>query len=166
VSRTQPTRRRTLRRLGTVAAVGGVAALAGCQSGQDPDEGRPRVPNEPNYRDWFDGVGNYSGTIDARGEEAVTVTVGAQGNNGYFAFGPAAIAVSTGTTVTWEWTGRGGDHNVVSEQGAFDSGDAIDSDEETFSTTLENPAVYRYVCEPHRSVGMRGAVFVALGQPG
>ncbi|ESP90042.1 halocyanin 2 [Candidatus Halobonum tyrrellensis G22] len=29
------------------------------------------------------------------------------------AFDPAAVAVDAGTTVTWEWTGRGGEQDVV-----------------------------------------------------
>lgn len=156
-----------MRRRTYLASVGAAAAacLAGCNGGPDPDEGEPRVPNEPNYRGWFDGVSNYSGTIDARGEDDVEVDVGARGNTGYYAYSPAAIAVSPGTTVRWQWAGRGGQHNVVAESGAFDSGRPVDRNGEEFARTLDDPAVYRYVCEPHRSLGMRGAVFVALGQP-
>jgi plastocyanin len=31
-----------------------------------------------------------------------------------------------------------------------------------FEVSFDRPGVYRYVCTPHESVGMRGAVFVAL----
>lgn len=158
-------RKRSRRRFLQIAGTATIAGLAGCSSGKDQDEGKQKVPNEPNYRGWFDGVSNYSGTIDLRGQEAVDVSVGAQGNNGYFAFGPAAVAVSPGTTVTWKWTGKGGAHDVVAEQGRFDSGDPIDSETKTFEHTFSDPAVYKYFCTPHRNLGMRGAVFVALGQP-
>lgn len=134
--------------------------MAGCQ--QKPRERCPTIPEEPNYRGWFDGVSNYDGTCDLRQRESVTVAVGVEGNIDYFKFGPPAVAVSPGTEVTWQWTGRGGAHNVVAEQGAFDSGKPVASEDKTFSYTFDAPAVYTYFCEPHRSSGMRGAVFVAL----
>lgn len=147
-----------------VALAGGL--LAGCQGDNGGDgEDLPVLDPEPNYRGWFDDVSNYEGTLDYRDESEVSVAVGVEGGLGYFKFGPPAIAVSPGTDVAWEWTGRGGAHNVVAEQGRFDSGDAVDSGDETFTYTFEQPAVYRYLCEPHRTQGMRGAVFVALDQP-
>lgn len=157
-------RRRVLRLAGVAVASG---LVAGCQSRTGPGDGeeRPFLDVEPNYRGWFDDVGNYEGTRDYRDQSEVIVDVGVEGGLGYFKFGPPAVAVSPGTTVAWEWTGRGGAHNVVAEQERFDSGDPIDADDERFTFTFERPAIYRYLCEPHRSQGMRGAVFVALDQP-
>lgn len=147
--------------------VGGL--LAGCRGGDgngDGDgNGRPLLDTEPNYRGWFDDVSNYEGTLDYRDASDVTVDVGVEGGIGYFKFGPPAIAVSSGTDVVWEWTGRGGAHNVVAEHGRFDSGDPVDDEDETFTYTFESPGVYRYLCEPHESQAMLGAVFVALDQP-
>ena len=57
----------------------------------------------------------------ATGSGEVTVAVGAQGNGGAFAFDPPAIRVSTGTTVVWEWTGEGAQHNVAAAGGGFES---------------------------------------------
>lgn len=150
--------------LRTVGVAAGVGTLAGCLDSGDPgDDGDPvYVPTEPDYRGWFDGVSTYKGTIDARGTAEVTIDVGVSGGNGYYYFGPAAVAVSPGTTVTWRWTGRGGTHNVVSESGVFDSGHLVDSEGVTFTYTFEQPRIYKYYCEPHKSLGMRGAVFVAL----
>lgn len=156
-------RRATRRRVLWASATATVSALAGCSSGEDEDSDRPTVPNEPNYRGWFDGVSNYVGTVDARNADTVTVNVGVQGNSGYFAFGPAAVAVSPGTTVSWEWTGKGGAHNVVAERGGFGSGDAVRS-REPFTRGFDAPATYPYYCTPHRNLGMRGAIFVALGE--
>lgn len=158
-----PTRRQFL----ATAAVAAGGVLAGCFGGDggDGDDGVTYVPNEPNYRGWFEGVSNYKGTVEARGQSTVTIDVGVQGNNGFYKYGPAAIAVSPGTEIVWEWTGKGGTHNVVAEGGSFDSGELINEAGHTFTHTLESPAVYRYVCEPHRSLGMKGAVFVALDQP-
>ncbi|WP_123538377.1 halocyanin domain-containing protein [Halosimplex salinum] len=155
-------RRKFLRATGGTVA-GGV--LAGCPDGNgtETDRDRPYLDAEPNYRGWFDNVSNYEGTRDYRGESSVTIQVGVEGGIGYFKYGPPAIAVSAGTEVVWEWTGRGGAHNVVAEQGRFDSGDPVDADDETFTHTFDDPAIYRYLCEPHLSQNMLGAVFVGLG---
>lgn len=157
-----PDRRQFLQLSGVAA----LTTLAGCSNGEDPDEGKPRVSDEPNYRGWFNGVSNYDSTIDARGQSEVTVKVGSQGNNGYFAYAPPAVAVSPGTEVRWEWTGDGGAHDVSAEQGAFDSGEPVRNPESPFTYTFDSPAIYKYFCTPHRTLGMRGAVFVALGQEG
>lgn len=154
------TRRAYLRTVGVVA---GGSTLAGCLGNDGPgDDGVAYVPAEPDYRGWLDGVSNYHGTVDARGQAAVTIDVGASGSNGNYYFDPVAIAVSPGTTVTWRWTGHSGTHNVVSESGVFDSGKLVDEAGTTFSYTFTEPRIYKYYCEPHRSLGMRGAVFVAL----
>lgn len=154
-------RRSFLARAGTVVAAG-TATLAGCLGGSEPDTGEPFLDPEPDYRGWFDGVSNYKGTRDRRGQSETAVEVGVTANNGAYGFGPAAIAISPGTTVTWKWTGRGGPHNVVADQGTFDSGKPIQSSTETFEYAFDSPGVFKYVCTPHRHAGMRGAVFVAL----
>ncbi len=149
------------RYLGGVATLA-VAGLAGCiASGEDPD-GTTYVPNEPDYKGWFDGVSNYHGTVDERGQPLVTVSVGVEGDTGYYKFGPAAVAVSPGTTVRWAWTGMGGTHDVVSRNGLFHSGPLVSAAGHTFSHTFETPGVYYYICEPHAMLGMKGAVFVTL----
>lgn len=159
-------KRRDFIRTAGALSVGGAAALAGCQE-EPPDDGDDTyVPNEPNYQGWFENVSNYEGTVEARGQDEYRVDVGVRGSNGYYYFGPAAVAVSPETTVTWEWTGRGGTHNVVSTSGAFTSGQLVDEEGHTYTSTFSNPGVYRYICNPHQSLGMKGVVFVALGQPG
>lgn len=90
-------RREYVRAVGVVGSV----AVAGCLGNGGPgDDGTVYVPTEPDYRGWFDGVSNYKGTVDARGQSEVTVDVGVTGGNGYYYFGPAAAAVSPGTTIT------------------------------------------------------------------
>ena len=60
--------------------------------------------------------------VDRTGQSSVEVAVGAAGNGGNFAFGPAAVKVSKGTKVVWEWNGKGGTHNVkATEGGGFDA---------------------------------------------
>lgn len=167
----RPTRRRVLATTGSALAVG----LAGCTgdggdgSGGDggsgggggtslsvSSEARSRVENfltaEP-------AASNYDGTIAAAGDG--TVMVGAEGNQGNFAFAPAALAVETGTTVNWEWTGKGNQHNVVATGDSdfqLDSGDP--KTEDSYEFTFDEAGVALYECIPHKSLGMKGAVVV------
>lgn len=147
-----------------VAATTATTAVAGCLG---PGRVDPVVDLttyldvEPDYRGWFTGVSNYERTVDARGQSAVEIEVGARANGGRYGFGPAAVAISPGTTVTWRWTGKGGMHNVHAESDAFDSGYS-DRAGHTYSFTFEGPRTYRYQCDPHATMGMRGAVVVVL----
>lgn len=162
----RPTRRSLLRLGAGAVSTGALTVLAGCNGDPDDGEDSQYVPQEPNYQGWFENVSIYKGTVEARGQDEFRITVGARGANGYYYYGPPAVAVSPGTTLTWEWNGRGGTHNVVSTSGAFTSGQLVDDKGHTFTRELQNPGVYRYFCSPHQSLGMKGAVFVSLGQPG
>lgn len=113
------------------------------------------------YDGWLDDVDNYDGTHDYRGEDEVTVRVGA-GDNG-LRFGPAAILVDPGTTVVWEWTGEGGAHNVVADDETFNSGDPVSEEGTTFEYTFADAAegdTFNYRCVPHEAIGMKGAVAI------
>jgi halocyanin-like protein len=139
--------RRAAIRTAAGAAVG--AAAVGTATAQSTDFGG-----------WFDNVSNFDGVVDRTGQSEVTVTVGAAGNGGNLAFGPAAIRVDPGTTVTWEWNGKGGAHNVIAEEGTFDSGSAVSEAGTTFEYTFESEGQFLYYCDPHEIVGMKGAVVV------
>ncbi len=140
-----------------LAGVAGVAlATAGCSGnggGEEPPEGVPASIHE-----YLSGVSNYDDELtDLTGEDEVTVTVGAEGNGGYLAFSPAAFRIDAGTTVRWEWSGRGGPHNVVSVSASdfeFDSGSAV-PEREPFAVTFEETGVGVYHCSPHSVSGMR-----------
>ncbi|MEF8807353.1 halocyanin domain-containing protein [Natronomonas sp.] len=147
--------RRTFLELAGAATL--APALAGCSSGGEANEVTyDFVDEEPDYAGWFDDVSNYEGTVDRTGESEVTVMNGT-GPHGK-QFEPPAIRVDAGTTVVWEWTGDGS-HNVAAEDGAFRS-DIVQRSGFTFEYTFEERGIYRYVCEPHRTVGMKGAVAV------
>ncbi len=67
-------------------------------------------------------------------------------------FGPAAIEVSAGTTVTWRWDGEER-HNVV--------GDGFESPVQTageFARAFSEPGTYDYRCGPHPD--MTGTIVV------
>ena len=145
-------RRRFVHGTGVAMAVG---ALAGCSG----DGGE--VPGA--IDDHLSGANGYDGSIvDATGESDVTVAVGAGSNA--IAFDPAAVRISAGTTVVWEWTGEGGGHNVASvEESAseFTSGDDyVEEAGYTYEQSFESTGVQLYVCEPHMAQGMKGAIDV------
>jgi len=131
---------------GAAAAVGGTTGTAAAQEG-------------PSYDGWFDDTSNFDGTYDYTGQDQVTVWVGTSGNGGNLAFGPAAIRVDPGTEVVWEWTGKGTPHNVVDNEGNFES-DMYSQAGETYSWAFESEGTYKYFCAPHESMGMKGAVVV------
>ncbi|PSQ59342.1 hypothetical protein BRD18_03685, partial [Halobacteriales archaeon SW_7_71_33] len=115
-------RRYLLAGAATVAALGGVAGCTGGEGGGDGDEDEEADPQQ-RVDDYLSNDETYDGSVeDLTGESAPTVAVGAAGNTGNFAFDPSALRVSTGTAVTWEWTGKGSSHNVVHEDGAFHAG--------------------------------------------
>ncbi|MFB6235986.1 MAG: halocyanin domain-containing protein [Halopenitus sp.] len=108
------------------------------------------------YGGWLDGVDGYEGTVDYTGRDEVTVTVGARDG---LSFDPVAILVDPGTTVVWEWSGQGGQHNVVHKGGAFES-KLAGEEGHTFEHVFESEGTFKYFCNPHKAVGMKGVVAV------
>jgi len=102
---------------------------------------------------------NYDGVVDETGSSEVTVAVGVEANGSNFGFGPAAVRVSAGTTVVWEWNGLGSSHNVVEENGSFES-EQVQEAGHTFSQTFEEAGTVKYYCTPHATIGMKGVVIV------
>ena len=146
---------------GGAAAAGTATAASGTATAQeDDDENGGGGEVEP---DWPSGAQGNLGTYeDARGQDEVTVAVGA-GDDG-LAFGPTLLWVDPDTTVTWEWTGAGGGHNVVTVEGPaeLDSGSPVDEEGYTYQheTTEEDEGITHYVCTPHDGVGMHAGLAV------
>jgi len=142
------TRRGLLRAAGGATAAVAVASAAGPAAAQTDFDG------------WLSDVGNYDGTVvDATGQDEVTVDVGVQANGGAFGYGPAAVQVDPGTTVRWEWTGEGGQHNVVDDAGNFES-ELVSEAGVNFERTFDSAGVVKYYCTPHQGIGMKGVVVV------
>lgn len=158
--------RRTVLR--TTDSIAIAAVFAGClgdsggTTSGSRDSTESDVEDPPDYDGWFEDVENDSGTVDERARDSVSVRVGA--GSGGLAFDPAAVLVSPGTTVLWNWTGDGGTHNVAAQNSEFES-ERSNSRGYTFEHTFEAAGVYAYVCEPHRSAGMKGAVVVGDSVP-
>ncbi len=156
-----------------VAAASGTAAAqegnetsgnetAGNESSGGGGGGEPAGP--PDLGGYLDDANNYDGeVVDATGQSEVTVEVGA-GDTG-LAFGPAAVHVDNGATVLFEWTGEGGAHNVVAEDGSFESGSPTASAGVNFEHTFSSDGVYNYYCNPHKASGMLGSIVVGTDYP-
>lgn len=177
----QRSRRKVLVGVGTVFASGAVAGCSGGTEGGSGGETTTRSEETTTgqtatkaaqettttddrpagvFGDWFEGVSNYDGLHDRRGQSEVRVRVGAEGNDGDFAFAPAAVQIDPGATVVWEWTGNGGGHNVVATDGTFDSGSPVAEAGVNYRYTFDEAGVHRYYCAPHRALGMKGGVVV------
>lgn len=150
-------RRRYVQALGALAA----GTVAGCADG-GPDRGTPGTIEAPGrVAAYLSETSNFEGYMtDETDAERPSVAVGAEGNGGFFAFDPPAMRIATETTVVWEWTGRGADHNVVEESDYFSSGESVSGEDATFELGFQEPGIYRYYCGPHEGVEMKGALVV------
>ncbi|MFB6189225.1 MAG: halocyanin domain-containing protein [Halapricum sp.] len=153
-------RRRYLTLLGGAAS----AAIAGCGATGSVDRTTYDAPSTSvpdSATNFLADTSNFDGTaVDLTGRDTAEVYVGTKGNGGFFAFDPPAIEIASGTTVTWNWTGKGGAHNVAAKDGSFRSGPAKASVDTTFEHTFSESGVYPYFCTPHRMNGMKGVVVV------
>jgi halocyanin-like protein len=133
----------------------------GGEGGGGMDQGE-NVPEEVHSYLSENETNLYEGeAADETGSDEVTVEVG--GGDGGLAFDPPAVLVDAGATVTWEWVGNGGQHNVESDDQSgseFRSGEAVESDSETYSQSFEESSNQLYYCNPHQAIGMYGAVIV------
>jgi plastocyanin len=90
----------------------------------------------------FSAVGRVGGVAVAQDKAATTADVKIDN----FSFGPVALTVPVGTTVTW--TNRDDiPHTVVSTDGVFKS-KALDTDDK-FSFVFTKPGTYPYFCSVH-----------------
>lgn len=137
----------------------------------DPVETGPDGDDQSSgaYGGWFGSggpggsTGNFEGEVaDRTGQSATTVEVGAEGNGGPYAFAPPGIRVSSGTTVTFDWVSD--DHNVLvhsQPDGANWAGvENLRDQGYSHEHAVETTGVYRYYCDPHLPVGMKGVVEV------
>ena len=153
-------RRRFLQGTGAAIAAGVLAGCTGNGNGNGNDNGGDGSTED--IENHLSGANNYGGSLeDMTGESGVTIDVGA-GSNGY-AFDPAAVRISSGTTVTWEWTGKGGAHNVASAEDSeteFSSGKSVEGEDNEYEQSFDSAGSQLYVCEPHIARGMKGAIEV------
>ena len=88
----------------------------------------------------------------------VTVTLtGTDGNDGDATvevgdnfFDPTSTTINAGQSVTWMWDGTTEQHNVLAEDGSFQSANMTDG---TFTHTFDTPGTYAYFCGIHSLPG-------------
>lgn len=151
-------RRRFLATAATAMAVG-CSSLAGCSSDEDetlPGDDFPAVDEWLTETSVGGADDTYDGTLlDQRGRETVRVDVGADGNDGPFAYDPSAVAVSPGTTVRWVWGDDREAHSVVADPERqlsesdyeFSSGGPVADEGHEFEQTLDREGVALYQCD-------------------
>lgn len=132
---------------------------------QSPDQFESPVFDEldAETREWITTIRGDVTPQDARGRDTATVDVGA-GEQG-LSFDPAVLRVDPGTTVRYRWTGRGGVHDVAFKGSDRASARTYEAGH-TWTITLDEPGVRRYVCSPHRLLGMKGLIMVGEGSVG
>ena len=160
------TRRALLGGAATALAAGVATPAAAQQGGAGPSQ-------IPDFGGWFGGdakggeTTSFTGVDDRRGEDAVTVQVGSSGNGGTYAYGPTALWIDPGTTVTFEWVSN--THNVVVESQPDGAGwaghEPVEDSGFTYEHTFESTGVYTYYCNPHLGLGMKGGVAVGDDVP-
>jgi len=179
--------RRTLLRLGGVAAA---AAVAGCSGsgdsgGENPTDTETATETTAEPTTTSGGNGGappgadvLGGPDDLRSSATLeAVQLDTDQGAGTFVFTPAVVFLEPGGTVTWEIEGAhsvtayhpdNGDvpQRVPDGTAAYDSGTLASGD--TFERTFETTGVHNYYCTPHKGLGMTGVVVVgeAAGGPG
>jgi plastocyanin len=76
-----------------------------------------------------------------------------------FAFTAPAITIAQGTTVRWR-NATGTFHTVTPDGHQAFAARQTNSQGQTFQTRFDTPGIYKYFCEPHRTLGMTGEIVV------
>ena len=158
-----------MKRRDFMRTAGGATAVAAATAGAATPAAAQA--EEPDFGPYLDDAREFDTTDDRRGQEEVTVAVGA-GDEG-LAYDPAALWIDPGTTVIFEWTGDGGGHNVALEEGTDNFGfDEIIAEpgvhyEYTFTEedAEENDGIVLYKCTPHEGQGMKGGIAIGDDVP-
>ena len=99
-----------------------------------------------------------SGNIGLEQVEPQQHTIIVDSNN--LRFNPESITINEGDSVNFLWSGELLPHNSVEENGVFDSGDAEQDVNYTYTFDFDQAGTYNFFCEPHQSVGMKGLITV------
>jgi plastocyanin len=130
---------RTIARLGPAAALAVTGlALSACGAVAEAHD-TPAAPVVTSTRN-TQGMHDMANTQSAAQSAGTTVTIAK------FMFGPDALTVPVGATVTW--TNDDTDpHTVVAKDGTFRSGALTKGG--TYQHTFDKPGTYQYLCSIH-----------------
>ena len=159
-------KRRDFLKIATGSA-GGAAAVgaAGAQSSPSSSAVLQQEGNNSTANGTTTGngtAGNGTTTTSGGGGTTKTVAVGPNNEN---VFEPATVYVAPGDTVEWVWESEEIAHNVhateVPDGASWDVQTEVVTAPMEYSYTFDEPlGEYKYVCDPHASVGMEGTVVV------
>ncbi|QKY18871.1 halocyanin [Halolamina sp. CBA1230] len=176
--------RRSFIRAGTAGAaatmaVGTAAAQEGTENGTATatETGNGTATATPSGNGTATGTPSGNGTATGTGNGTATGTAGGGGGGGgpteevtvgpggNLTFAPEELTIETGTTVRWVWDSD--NHNVVPQsqpdganwEGEGEPGTTFNAGHE-YSHTFNTTGTYDYVCTPHESAGMVGAIEV------
>jgi halocyanin-like protein len=140
------------RRFLAVAATG-TALTAGCVG----DTGSGGI-EDGIFDNHLGDIPEYEGPVDRRGEDEVTIQVGAMEEVNYHRFDPMGVVVTEGTTIIWEWTGNGGEHLVVSRRSTRNRSEQTAEAGYTWEMDYNQTGTTRYVCATHEDDQMFAAI--------
>ena len=87
---------------------------------------------------------------------AETVIISVDSTN--LRFTPSEVTITEGDEVRFFWSGQALPHNAVAKDGYFDTGEPERAVDHTVEFPVGTNGTYDFVCEPHESVGMVGAI--------
>lgn len=117
---------------------------------------------ERTFDGWLANTGNYERVVDKTGTYQGRVAVGANGNEGRFAFDPPAIHVDPGTTVVWKWVTDTASHAVVDADGRYRS-EAVAESGHQYAVNFGGNGLSKYECLAYGGRGTRGVAIVGGG---
>lgn len=140
--------------LRTAGGAAGAATTASAVSGSAVAQEGGGGGRPIDYGGYLEDANGWSsgGTKDKTGNKQVKIKVGPNSGN---SFSPAAVHVDPGTKIIWEWKSSG--HNVQAENGEFKSEIKGSG---TYEYTADKKGVIPYFCQPHKGMGMKGALAV------
>lgn len=117
----------------------------------------------PKVTDWLSDVNNYDGSIvDKTGQSEVTIEMGAEGNDGNFAFEPPATRIDNNTIVIWNDIDEDWVHSLNFVEG-FDTAEGThhsEEDPDLEKVTFNSAGIILYSCAPHEALNEKGAIIV------
>ncbi|WP_435318223.1 plastocyanin/azurin family copper-binding protein [Haloarchaeobius sp. TZWSO28] len=162
---TRPTRRDLLTTTSSVFTLG----LAGCLGGAETSGGdeittatatAEPTTQPPDTTQVSTTTTTTTTTTGSTGSGATEVV--AVGPAGEFVFTPERLTVSPGATVRFEWDSPGHTVSPTSQPERADWAGVDDTKDAGYvhEHTFEVAGTYEYLCKPHQSLGMAGAIVV------
>ena len=93
---------------------------------------------------------------EAHTDNVVVITV----DSTNLQFSPSEVVINEGQTVRFFWSGEFLEHNAIESTGLFNSGNPETEVDYSFTFDPGTNSTYSFICEPHESLNMVGAITV------